>query len=96
MSETEQRDIPTFQYPVNLIGAKEPHNMFVIKPPVSGKEWNNIICTMVGVKIKGTACGLYNVVPLSGHSLHKLQPIYSQLGSYTTLGQLYHALAVIP
>ena len=58
-----------------------------------------IVFTMVEVNIKGTACAwsiLYNVAPLSGHSLHKLQAIYSQLGSYTTLRQLYHALAVIP
>ena len=48
------------------------------------------ICTVVAVTIKGTACGLYNIEPLSGHSLHKLQPIYPQLGSYTTLWQLYH------
>ena len=39
MSGTAQRDIPMFKYPVKLIGAKEPHNMFVIKPPVSGEEW---------------------------------------------------------
>ena len=51
---------------------------------------------MVTVKIKDTTCGLYSVVPLSDHSLHKLQAIYSQLESYTTLRQLYHTLAVIP
>ena len=61
--------------------------------PPSTKVWYTVCCTMVGVKIKGTTCGLYNVVPLSGHSLHKLQ---AQLGSYTTLRQLhvYHTLAV--
>ena len=39
MSGTGQRDIPMFQYQVKLIGAKEPQNMLVIKPPVSGEEW---------------------------------------------------------
>ena len=48
-------------------------------------------CTMVTVKIKGTACGLNSKTPLSDHSLHKLQAtcIYSQLGSYTMIRQLY-------
>ena len=45
MSGTGQRDIPMLQYQVNLIGAKEPHNMFVIKPPVTGEECNNIMLT---------------------------------------------------
>ena len=44
---------------------------------------------MVTVKIKGTACGIHYLAPLSDHSLHKLQAIYSQLGTYTTLRQLY-------
>ena len=32
-------------------------------------------CTMVTVKIKGTACGLYNIAPLSTRTLHKLQAL---------------------
>ena len=55
-----------------------------------------IICTMVTVKIKGTACGLYNIVPLSDHSLHKLQAIYSQLGRYVSSGSYsYHGWETI-
>ena len=37
MPGTGQRDIPMLQYQVNLIGAKKPHNKFVIKPPVTGE-----------------------------------------------------------
>ena len=62
--------------------------------PAHAPQASVITCAMVTVKIKGTACGLYNVAPLPDHSFHKLQDIYSQLGSYTrirqTLWQLYH------
>ena len=42
--------IPMFLYHVNLIGAREPHNMVVInckpsKPPASGKK---VLCCYIG------------------------------------------------
>ena len=48
---------------------------------------------MVTVKIKGTACCLYNVytVVTTSHGITSLAlAVISQLGNYPTAGQLYH------
>ena len=50
-------------------------------------------CTMVTVKIKGTACCLYNVytVVTTSHGITAQSgQLYHSQGSYTTAGQLYH------
>ena len=46
----------------------------------------NFVLWMRSIKIKGTACGIYNVAPLSDLSLHNLQAL---------VGELYHTQAVI-
>ena len=65
MPGTGQRDIPMLQYRVKLIGAKEPHNMFVIKPPVSGKECvdHSMQCNFVS--------NVYNLVVTVAHPIMK-------------------------
>ena len=35
LSSTDTKPVP-LRYRVNLLGAKEPHNMFTIKPPTAG------------------------------------------------------------
>ena len=69
---------------------------------IQGRQIPKPICTMVVVMIKGTACGLYSIVPLSDHSLYTSYKLYTHSwevipssGSYTMLWQLYHGWETI-